>query len=279
MSVTRPVVLPRFTVRVAVPIGVLVVLAGVLLLATTIAPSMVDREIYQVVLQTDGDETGAVIPYESLDCTRQDATATCTTKALGTPLQLTMTYLSDNAMEAKCSAVYKSEPFGCEAMIGDYGHESSSAFLRVRELGLTTAQLDQVNADLPWWRDGEQRDTAVFVIVGGLALVAALVSGFAAPRPADEPRLLVWTVGVGWVLLVTCTGILLAPRSMWNPGSLLLFANPVTMLPGGLLMYWQWTQAQPGRTAVGRAAGSFAVTAVVSGIALFLLQLTGGFID
>jgi hypothetical protein len=264
---------PLLTARAALPGALLLTLFGIFAVLAVIAPGRGDDgQIYAIAVSDDQD--GYIhIPRDSLFCSWANQVSTCSVEVAGRSLQASMAYGPDPGREISCTARYGGRSIPCQATYDYTATGLGAVAVLPSGLGLTAGERDRFANSMSWGSEPEEVTAAVPIVIGALAVLAALVAGFGGRRPVVDGRYLVWVVGVGWVVTLGGGMTLVGGRPE-------LMLHPATLAVGGLLLYWQWTLTRPGRRhGSGRAAGAFAMTVLVSATALFMVLLSGAFID
>jgi hypothetical protein len=246
-----------------------VVLFGIAVLMAQVAPSRVTDGIYQVII---GDGA-AVIPTESLTCARTGDTATCTTPVGGHRLTIDIRYTG--AVEPNpCTARHGDRPVSCEPSMGFTGHASHTVWI-TDDLGLSRAQLADLNAAAPWWRLGSELYTAALALIGTLAAAAGVLTFLlrrrARPVPPDRRLRLVAAT------TVLAMGLFIVTGGVFRHSLFLL--SPLSLLAGAMMATWQW---QLSGTRGGRVASAIFATVVVTcytGVTMLVFLLQSGLDD
>ncbi|MBM7770069.1 hypothetical protein JOD54_000273 [Actinokineospora baliensis] len=261
----------RFTARSALPGALLLVLFGICLVLVVTAPTREYEQIHDVAVN-NGQDNWVTLPRAALSCVQVGLVETCVVDVVGRPLEVAMTRPATETGAISCTARYGGKPRMCEATFA-YGPSGDGAAARLPAgIGLSNAEIDRLADEWPRVSLPAGLEWVPLAATGALALLAALVAGFGGRRPTDEWRAVVWTTGLGWLVLMVFAIALLG-------GTIDAIAHPANALVGVLLMFWQWTLTRPGyRYGIGRALGAFAVTAVATGAALFTFLVAGSFI-
>ncbi|GAA2963929.1 hypothetical protein [Actinokineospora diospyrosa] len=266
-----PVTTSRFTARSALPGALLLALFGICLALVVTSPTREYEQIHDIAVH-NGQDAWLSLPRAAMSCVQVGLVETCVVDVVGRPLEVAMTQPASETGPISCTARYDGKPRMCEATFA-YGPSGDGAAARLPAgIGLSTAEVDRLATETPRLSLPAGPRRFLVVATGSLAVIAALVAGYGGRRPTEEPRTLVWTTGLGWlVLLVFATALL--------GGSLNAVVLFAASFAGVLLVFWQWTLTRPGlRHGLGRAAGAFAVTAVTSSVALYAFLLAGAFI-
>lgn len=258
------------------PVVLFAVLFGVAVLLAQVAPSRVTSGVYQVVV---GDHA-AVIPTEALTCTRAGDTATCTTEVDARRLTIEVHY-AGVPEPGPCSARHGDRPVSCVPTMGNYGHTSQTVWIR-EDLGLSRAQLADLDEAAPWWRATDELTSAMMLLIGTLA-AAAGVSTFLLhrrfrPMWPDRRRWLALGTGVVALALFPATGLLFVSPL---PGAsvLLIALSPLSLLASAMMAGWQWQLGGPQVGRVGSAIIAAAVVTFYTGVATLVFLVQSGFDD
>lgn len=264
-----------FAVTPLLPLAVVAIMLGVGLLIATVAPSQVTSGIYQVVV-----EDQFTIPTESLTCTRDGSTATCTTPPIaGQPIVATIAYFPDRST---CTAHHGEQTLSCRSTIGDYGHASHSVWIST-QLGVTEPELTRLRDALPWWRNGDAQSQAGMLLIGLLAVAAAVASYFLGGRARSWARRRQWPIAIGTALLGLAVfaigGLTIAPADRVDQFWVYLI-SPMTIAAAVGLGGWQRQLCGDERIRRARyAIGAGIATTLYVAITLWIFLLQSGFID
>jgi hypothetical protein len=260
---------------VLLPAVLLVALFSVVVFMAHISPGRVTTGIYQVVVWEGNDQV--VIPTESLSCSRAGETVTCTAPVASDDLAVSLDY-TGVVEPGGCTARYDGGAVPCSRQMGFPGHASHTVWLS-GGLGLTANQLEELRANVPWWRDSGLTLAAQASLVAlGVAMGAATFAVRRRSRPTPprlRPVLVVGTVVLGLALFV-------AGKPVINPlsQSMVLALSPLSVLGVAALAAWQWELSGPpigGR--IGSAAVAGGATVAYSTAALLIFGFQSGFID
>lgn len=233
--------------------------------------------IYQVVV---GDGA-AVVPTEALTCSRAADSATCTTRVDGRALTIEVRY-TGVPEPGPCAARHGDRPVSCAPSMGNYGHTSQTVWI-TDDLGLSRAQLAELDAATPWWRATNELTSAAMSLIGVLGAAAGvstfLLRGRFRPLPSD--RRLASAVGT-WVLasaLFVATGLLFAPPGEATALALVSTAAPASLLASTALAVWQWQLSGTWGSRVVSAVVATATVTCYTGVAMLVFLVQSGFDD
>ncbi|GLW95371.1 hypothetical protein Aglo03_61870 [Actinokineospora globicatena] len=273
MSAIAPVRPPRLTARAALPGALLLVLFGLAVLLSLAAPGRGDDgQIYAVSIN-NGQDDWVYIPRASLECARDGQVSTCSVEVANRRLEVSMHYSASESRGISCrSATYDGKSVRCSATYAYTATGVGAVALLTEGLDLTAAERDLVAEGRPWWSQPDNVVAVIPYVILALALAAAAVAGFGSRAPVDNARVLLIGTGVGWLVLLVASPLLL--------GGDILMLLPGVFVIGPLLVLWQHRLAAPGRArAIWRAAEALVVTGFVSAAALWLFQLGAAYID
>jgi len=261
------------------PAVLFVVLFGVAVLLAQIAPSKVTSGVYQVYV---GDSM-AVIPTESLTCSRTADTATCTTRVGADQLTIDVHYTGAPEPGA-CAARHGDRVVSCQPALGFYGHASQT--VRITDnLGLSSTQLADLDAAAPWWRVTYELTTAMLILICTLGVAAGVATfllyrRFRPVPPNWRPGLIIGA-GVVASALFAGTGLLLGPPES-VPGAIggpLIMLAPLSLLAAAVIATWQWQLAGGRGGRAVSAAVAFGAVTFYTGVTMLVFLIQTGFDD